>query len=140
MARGSSLKSVNVAPDGLRLRARQEIPSRGQRSHYVLFTAMNKPASDSAKLLIPRHLKFEDVSGSGLQIHAFVDERVSFVEYAMRPGYKTVLEAAKHSMVAYGPWTGPFTPMEWDDMMRKLFNEMVDAWNEKHSNTLGEKP
>lgn len=80
----------------------------------------------------PLRLKLSNDPGAGWQIHADITDRISFVEFAMSPGWKPVLHG-KQMLFAYEPWTGPFTPQAWDDMIAKTLTEMVFLWNERHA-------
>ena len=72
----------------------------------------------------PSKLRAVNMAGAGLQIHALIDEPVNCVEATMKGDC--------YQMVANEPWI-QFAPAEWDTMIKKLFGEMIDAWNEKHS-------
>jgi len=78
-------------------------------------------------------LKFDDVPGAGCQIKAHIDQRVPCVEFALKADcLQTVMQKCREPLLtATEPWF-QFAPKPWDEMISKLFQEMVDAWNEKH--------
>lgn len=79
--------------------------------------------------LHPKRLKYKDVAGAGKQIYADLPSKHNMVEFTTKEGYQPVVE-----MVAYAPWI-QFEPKSWNDMMDRLYKEMVDAWNEKYGET-----
>lgn len=82
----------------------------------------------------PNKLVYKHVVGSGHQINADIGESVECVEFKLRGDVsQTVLEGTTETLMAYSPFI-QFTPVEWNDMISVLYREMVDAWNEKHSN------
>ena len=82
---------------------------------------------------IPLRLEARNVPGAGWEVFADVPERISCLEYAMKPGWKPVLQT--QALMAYAPWVGPFAPPEWEQMIGKVLTEMVEAWNEKYAQT-----
>lgn len=71
----------------------------------------------------PSRLFYENVSGSGKQIHGLFDQEFNCVEFSKLKG---------PHMIATEPWI-QFEPKEWSDGIEALFEEMVEAWNEKHA-------
>lgn len=80
---------------------------------------------------IPLRLEARDSVGAGWEIYADIPERISCIEYAMKPGWKPILKAKK--MIAYAPWVGPFAPKEWEQMVGEVIKEMVRLWNERQA-------
>jgi hypothetical protein len=89
---------------------------------------MNKPSSP---LYQPLRLEARRDLGAGWRVYADVPERISCVEFAMKPGWKPVLETK--AVMAYAPWVGPFAPQEWEKMVGRTLTEMVDLWNKAHA-------
>jgi len=80
---------------------------------------------------VPLRLQARNTPGAGWEIYADIPERISCVEYAMKPGWKPVLQT--NAIMAYAPWVGPFAPKEWEEMIGKTLTEMVRLWNEAHA-------
>jgi len=79
------------------------------------------------------HLIFENSAGSGAQIKAHIDQAVPCVEATMKANCdQPVMFVNKAPLVlGYEPFI-QFAPKQWREMTDRLFQEMVDAWNEKH--------
>lgn len=71
----------------------------------------------------PTRLLYKNVSGAGKQIHGLFNQEFNCVEFRKLKGPQ---------MIATEPWI-QFEPKDWSEGMEKLFNEMVEAWNEKHA-------
>ena len=95
---------------------------------------MNTESQQTIPGYAPTRLELKYDAGAGWKIYADIEQRISFGEFAMRPGLKPILET-KYMSMAYEPWTGPFTPQAWDDMIKQTLGEMVALWNEKHGAT-----
>ena len=82
----------------------------------------------------PKRLRFKNVSGAGLQIHADIDFNPKCVEFALKRGYQNIAHGkpGDDMLIAFEPWI-QFAPKDWDDMIAKVFEEMVDLWNEKYA-------
>lgn len=70
-------------------------------------------------------LEVRDTVGAGVQVVATIDTDVPCVEFTLRG------DRPQQVMIACEPWM-QFPPKEWDDMIRKVFGEMVEAWNNEH--------
>jgi hypothetical protein len=82
----------------------------------------------------PSKLEYRNVAGAGHQIKAHIGEEVPCVEFRLRGDVpQTVMEGRTDVLIGYSPFI-QFSPTEWGNMLDKLYQEMVDAWNEKHSN------
>jgi len=81
-------------------------------------------------------LHYLDTPGVGKEIFAHISDEVPCVEFTMKGDCRQkIFEAVNaNRMVKYGyePWI-QFPPKKWDEMMDKIFQEMVDVWNEKYS-------
>lgn len=75
----------------------------------------------SRRLQRPNKLRVSESPGSGAIIIAEVPQPVSFVEFT-----------TKNVQISTQPWV-QFPPEGWDKTIKQLFQEMVDAWNEKHA-------
>jgi len=75
-----------------------------------------------------KRLIYKDVPNHGKEIYANVSKTANCVEGTLSR-IQPVLQ--KDCIVGYEPWI-QFEPQERDDMMDKLFAEIVDAWNEKY--------
>lgn len=88
------------------------------------------------KPITPQRLEFRDVPGAGLQIYADCDFQARCVEYTLKKGYQPVLDTVdKHNlpmMVGTNLFI-QFRPQNRKQMEQKLFQEMVDCWNEKYA-------
>lgn len=89
----------------------------------------------------PSKLILDDRPGAGLEIRAFLHEEVPCVEFTLcadRP--QVVLQTNRPfqrrdgtwGLVGYEPWI-QFEPTKWSEMQKELFQQMVDAWNEKYA-------
>ena len=74
----------------------------------------------------PSRLYLADKAGAGLEISASLGEPVGCAEFTMRG------DRPQAVLVACEPWI-QFAPAKWRSMQRALFQEMVDAWNERHA-------
>jgi hypothetical protein len=75
--------------------------------------------------LCPKRLEAKNIVGAGLQIHAELPVGVDFVEFSMKSG--------KNPIVIGSELWIQFPRKEWHEMLKTVFEEMVDAWNEKHA-------
>ena len=73
-------------------------------------------------------LTYKDNVGAGKEIYADINEEVNHVEFTSKKHRPVVQSKA---LAAYEPWI-QFAPQEYSEMMETLFNQMVDAWNEKY--------
>lgn len=80
---------------------------------------------------VPLRLEARYEIGAGWEIFADIPERISCVEYAMKPGWKRVLKT--QGLIAYAPWVGAFTPKELEQVVGQVLTEMVKLWNEHHA-------
>lgn len=71
-------------------------------------------------------LEYKKIIGAGCQIHAHIDGDIPCVEFTMNG------KMSQPILIGYEPWI-QFPPKEWKDMIAKVFEEMVDAWNEKYN-------
>jgi hypothetical protein len=76
-------------------------------------------------------LVFENVAGAGQQIKAHLGEPVECVEFRLRG------DVAQPVLIGYSPFI-QFADPKWSAMLDETFQQMVDAWNEKHSNNSGQ--
>lgn len=81
----------------------------------------------------PSKLVYENVVGAGHQIKAHIGEPVECVEFRLRG------DVAQPVLIGYAPFI-QFPDPAWNAMLDETFQQMVDAWNEKHSNATGERP
>jgi len=97
-------------------------------------------------------LAFKNVMGAGCQIKAHIDGEVPCVEFDLKgdvlqtitvqigkPGtrvddsfFRDEHLSIKEPMIGTEPFI-QFSPPMWDDMVARIFQEMVDAWNEKYA-------
>lgn len=83
--------------------------------------------------ITPTRLRYRDVPGAGKQIEAFVDQEVPCVEFTMkRDVFLPVVHRCSEPLLVFTEPFIQFSPDNWDDMQAQLFQQMVDAWNEKH--------
>jgi hypothetical protein len=69
----------------------------------------------------PNKLEFRHVGGAGMQIHAELSEDVECCEFSLKPAFH---------MIATEPWI-QFKPQKWTDMIKAVFTEMVQLWNDR---------
>jgi hypothetical protein len=82
----------------------------------------------------PSKLVYENVIGAGHQIKAHIGEPVACAEFRLRGDVaQPVMQGKRDVLIGYSPFI-QFAPTEWDNMLDKLYQEMVEAWNEKYSN------
>lgn len=74
----------------------------------------------------PSKLIYENVVGSGQHIKAQLDESIDCVEFRMIPN------AAHSILIGYSPFI-QFPEPKWDAMLNEVFQQMVEAWNDKYS-------
>jgi hypothetical protein len=81
-----------------------------------------------------KRLRFDDVPSAGCQIKAFIDQPVPCVEFTMKGNQEqpVMLKCSEPLLTATEPWL-QFAPKVWDEMISELFQQMVDAWNEKYA-------
>ena len=89
--------------------------------------ASRKDPYENLPMTVSR-LIYRDIPGTGKEIFANVNKNASCVELTLSR-YQPVLQ--KECIIGYEPWI-QFEPKERDDMMDKLYIEIVDAWNEKY--------
>jgi len=79
------------------------------------------------------------VVGAGCQVSAHMSQKVPCKGW---PGDLTgdhivMLKCDAPMLAATEPWI-QFSPTEWDQMIEQVFDEMVEAWNEKFGGGPGE--
>ena len=79
----------------------------------------------------PTKLKAEYNAGAGFEIYGDMPTSTPCVEYTMKPGWQTICQPYS-TIMGFAPWK-QFPPKEWDEMLGTIFQEMVDAWNEKYA-------
>ena len=82
--------------------------------------------------VVVNRLEYENVVGAGVQVRATMNQEVPCLAFPGDLSGKHVImqKCDAPLLVSTEPWI-QFAPDEWDAMIVKLFNEMVDAWNEK---------
>lgn len=76
------------------------------------------------RIMQAKSFKYEHVTGSGHQIKAYIEEKVPCVEFTMKKNcHQTVL-------IGVEPFV-QFAPNKWNNLIKTLFSEMVDLWNNK---------
>jgi len=85
------------------------------------------------------HLRFDNILGAGCQVKAYIDQEVPCVEFTMKGNHhQTVMVKCSEPILTASEPFVQFSSPEWDEMISKLFREMVDAWNEKHGTKIEE--
>jgi hypothetical protein len=82
----------------------------------------------------PRLLRATNKPGHGWEIEALVPKSVYCFESTLKATFQPIVQSKDTAgiLLGYAPWI-QFTPQEWDDMIGKIFTEMVELWNEKHT-------
>jgi len=86
-------------------------------------------------------LKHDYHPGRGHEIHAFISTPVNCAEFVMKGNwFQPIVGSSKegHCSIGYEPWI-QFAPESWQNMIEKIFKEMVEAWNEKYKGRASEQ-
>lgn len=96
------------------------------------FIYINQRSTMSIK---PIKLKAEHIPGQGWVVKALVPKPFCCVEFTLKAGEQPILNGRDGNSIVRAIADDvyiQFKPQEWDEMIGKVFTEMVALWNKKH--------